>query len=680
MSGRENKSILTPRMWIALILLSATMSFIGVLTAPFAPSWAWSMILTNFSAPIVVLFILLIISKATGWSAFSPQKLGLLHTVMAMSICFCGTTWVPYGIVHNAATCRLVSNEPYTSSIAASWVFGPSDPGVVKLIQTGGVAAPFGDWSPFIGWWTVYTISWLVFWVGWFSLLEERWIREEKLPFPAAMTGTMQIELITTSEEKGSDPRLKCFLIGFILGVITLLPIVLHLLMPSFPDIYGWTTSPFISWWLGTINLAGVPWTKAIPVWCFLPTNPLIYALFFLFPRKILFSTWFFSIVGVLIPAQIAWYMGYYSDSHLAIEESGWRYGFLSAQEPFKYEGIWFGVSVGLIVAWFLLNPSYLKSLFKGSSNPHNRAISHKLGWGMIAVATIVLVGMLIAAGVNLIGSILIVFSMWIMFSAVLRIYGFASITAYGPAYSIDWNHLPVFTKYIYYPGITTSMLRADSALATEYTTTMLLTNRFTGGLLGFSKGAIGMIYSIPMCYKVGYDTGTHPRDITKLILISGAISAIIGYPTALWLGYHVGTDNTPMQLFDAWWIWTFSSVPQLSTGMPAPEPIWPYITVGIALSVILSFLNFRFIWWPLDPVGVALALGAGGTGWILPALISWTVKTIIVKKGSTRLESHITKPIAVGLIVGYWFTMFLGALIGLIQFLITHQIPSWFF
>ena len=656
----EIKTVLTTKMWVTVVVLSILMGFIGVLSAPFAPVWAWSTLFGTATGPVIGLFVILLTSKASKpfSKLFSPQKLAILYTVFSMSLAFCWSM-IPYGILHNAALTRLVGNEPYTSSIAAAWVFGPSDPEVVKFIQTGGASVPWGDWSPFTAWWVAYCIFWLLFWVGWMSLLQERWIEVEKLPFSFSLTGTMQIELTASEEEKQGDSRLKFFLLGFVLGALVIIPAVAHALVPWIPDLWGWASPPYETWWLGVLNAAGVPATKIIPVWCFIAINPMIYALFYLFPLKILFSMWFFDIVAILIPAQIAWYMGYYS----GIQESGWRAAYLVAEEPFKWNAVWMGIFIGLILTWFALNTSYMKSLFRKPVDAARKAMPHMLGWSMILASTVALIVLLIVAGINPVGSLLIVFTMWLLYLSSVRAYGFASVTGTAMFCPIDFDHLSTFTKYVYYPGITVDNV------TTEYTTTMMITNRFTGEILAENNTNWGLAFAVPLSYKVGYDTGTHPRDITKVILVVGIISAIIGFPTAIWFDYTFGTLNTPMQMFDAWWIWVFPDVNILGTGLPASEPIWPWLLAGILLSAVLSFLNLRYIWWPIDPAGVAMGINYAGSMPIFPALFGWVVKTLVVRTGGTRLNDRVATPIAVGVLVGYWVLLFFGAFLGLVRF-----------
>ncbi|MEM1509944.1 MAG: hypothetical protein QW291_08640, partial [Thermofilaceae archaeon] len=136
----EVKTALKPSLWAGLAVFSLVMSLIGVLTAPFGPSWMFSMVIGTFTAPIVVLFIFLLLSRVTGISA-SPQTLALLYAAASMSIAFC-YSMIPYGIIHNAAALRMnqYNWHPTNWAVPNYWVFGPivSDPAEMTPITTGG--------------------------------------------------------------------------------------------------------------------------------------------------------------------------------------------------------------------------------------------------------------------------------------------------------------------------------------------------------------------------------------------------------------------------------------------------------------------------------------------------------------------------------------------------------------
>lgn len=659
----EVKSVLTPTTWAAVIVLSIIFSLVGVLAAPFGPTWAFCMVFGSFTTPIVILFVVMLLGKISSAivKGLTPQKLALIYTATSISVIFC-YSMIPYGIVHNAIAARSQQFDwhPGTWAIKESFVFGPivQDPAEVTPFLEGGVATPWADWSPFLSWWITYTVFWLLFWVGWMAVLQERWIEVEKLPFPAAQTGTMQISLaLSEKEAPGGDSRLKYFLVGAILGALVIVPIIAVKLNPAIPDVYGWTAAPYLPWFLGTLSVGQVPGAAVIPVIAFLPINPMIYALFYLFPAKILFSIWFFSLVAVLIPSQIAYYMGYYTE----LAETGDRFHAFMQGDPFKWIGIWIGAFVGLILTWFVLNLSYLRSTFRRALEPGKTALPNVMGWMMILVSTIAILGLLIVAGANPLGALIIVFTMWVLYLSTMRIYGFASIAGTAWGSPIDWTHYTFALKYLYMPD--------PGFRNAEISTTFHLGNRWTGELMGENNTQFGMIFAIPLCYKVGYDTGTHPRDITKVILVSGILSCLIGYPIAVWFGYTFGTNNTPMTLFDAWWHWTFDQPWGGIDNMTSTEPLWPFIVAGIVLSLVLSVLNFRFLWWPLDPAGVALSLGAAGTGWLFPALVGWILKTLVLRVGGTKLNDNAAMPVAVGVLVGYWVMMFVGSILGMVQF-----------
>jgi len=658
----ERRSILTPKLWSMLAAFSLLMSLVGALTAPFGPSWMFSMVLGTFTAPIVVLFVLFLLSRVAKFP-LTPQQLALVYTAAAMSVAFC-YSMIPYGIIHNAASLRLFQYNwhPTNWGIVNYWVFGPivSDPAEMTPIQTGG-PVPWDKWAPFLAWWITYTVLWLLFFTGWIGLLYERFMEVERLPYPATLTGTLQIELITAREP---TPRLRFFLLGVLLGALAILPIVATYLNPAIPDIYGWTREPFLPWFLGTLDFSRTPLGATIPVIAFLPVNPMIYVLFYLMPAKVLFTVWVFSLFFIMIPSQIAFYMGYYSD----LPTMANRFHAFMNGAPFRWNGWWIGVYLGLFLMWMVLNRRYFKDIFL--KDAPERALPGKLGTIMIAGSTVLLIALLLVAGVNPLGAPLIVLTMWLLFMSSIRVLGNTGLVGTAWVFPIDWTHLPTLVKYLYIPdpGYITAPDGAQIR-PPEMVATLWLANRWTGEIMAENNTNFGMAFAIPLCYKVGFDTKTHPRDITKIILTSGTISAVVGYLVGTWFSYFAGTNNTRMGMFDAWWHWVFGAPWSRVEEQFIPEPLLPYIAAGFILIILISFLNFRFVWWPLDPTGVALAFGAAGTGWMLPALIAWILKTLVYRIGGAKLDENVVTPIVIGFLVGYWTMIFLGALGSLIQF-----------
>ncbi|MEM2700036.1 MAG: DUF6785 family protein, partial [Candidatus Bathyarchaeia archaeon] len=191
----EVKTVLTPKLWAALIVVSIIFSLLGVLSNPFAPSWVYTL-LGSFTGPLAALFILLLIAKAVPSLArkLTPQSLALLYSAVAMSLVF-SYFMIPYAIIHNQLAVRQWQYDwhPANREVTGVFIFGPfvsdpSDPIVISAFE-GRAAVPWAAWASSLAWWMIYTICWLIWFVGWFALLEERWIRIEKLPYPAADTG-----------------------------------------------------------------------------------------------------------------------------------------------------------------------------------------------------------------------------------------------------------------------------------------------------------------------------------------------------------------------------------------------------------------------------------------------------------------------------------------------------------
>ena len=58
---------------------------------------------------------------------------------------------------------------------------------------------------------------------------------------------------------------------------------------------------------------------------------------------------------------------------------------------------------------------------------------------------------------------------------------------------------------------------------------------------------------------------------------------------------------------------------------------------VGAALTLMLFILRLRFFWWPLHPAGYALAVSFAIDYFWFTFLISWALKSIILKYGRVK-------------------------------------------
>ena len=102
----------------------------------------------------------------------------------------------------------------------------------------------------------------------------------------------------------------------------------------------------------------------------------------------------------------------------------------------------------------------------------------------------------------------------------------------------------------------------------------------------------------------------------------------------------------------------------------PPPGPLrdpaqsWG-ILAGLALSLFLTAMRGRFLWWPFHPVGLAVSSSWAMQYMWCPLLIAWTVKYLIMRGGGLR-GYRAALPFFLGLMLGEFVVGSLCNLAGL--------------
>jgi hypothetical protein len=165
-------------------------------------------------------------------------------------------------------------------------------------------------------------------------------------------------------------------------------------------------------------------------------------------------------------------------------------------------------------------------------------------------------------------------------------------------------------------------------------------------------------VSSHPMPHQLeGFKIAERANINSKRLLAAMVIATILGIISALWALLHsayrsgvaagfTGYVGIPWESFNrlAWWIHYPSSTDYPALG---------FISIGFVFSLIMMFMRFRFLWWPLHPVGYALST----SGWVInyiwfSFLFSWLIKWVILRHGSIKAYRSAT-PFFLGLILG---------------------------
>ncbi|MFQ5810013.1 MAG: DUF6785 family protein [Armatimonadota bacterium] len=156
---------------------------------------------------------------------------------------------------------------------------------------------------------------------------------------------------------------------------------------------------------------------------------------------------------------------------------------------------------------------------------------------------------------------------------------------------------------------------------------------------------------------KIGHEAKIRGRDLAIGILVAIVITMVMGQVATLKVIYRQGgvTMNN----------WRFLDVPRtpfvrLAALLGNPKPTdWlslSFVGIGGVIMSILTYLRIRFVWWPLHPIGFALAFTKRSVHWIWsPLLFAWLIKTSVIRYGGYKLYRTLL-PFFLGLILGDFF------------------------
>ena len=162
---------------------------------------------------------------------------------------------------------------------------------------------------------------------------------------------------------------------------------------------------------------------------------------------------------------------------------------------------------------------------------------------------------------------------------------------------------------------------------------------------------------------KLAHQARFNPTQLIWVMAIAifvGALSAAWGH---LHLSYQVGLEQArswyARAAFNRLAGWLYNPTETSISGLL-------YTTGGFAFAVSLLFLRWRFIQWPLHPVGYVVSSWWTFTGLWFPLLISWIVKRILLSTGGVRLYRR-SIPFFIGLVIGDVIVASIISILGLI-------------
>lgn len=666
--------------YIQIITLSIVLGIVGTAWNAFQPQpqayaitahWGPSICAIYFgSAPFWLILIAYLLSRLGLFRKYvSARSLTYLYAVGATATYYISMQWPWFwypGIIYLVR----VADPDISMRLWQMW-WAP-EPGVCKTLISGGLAMtqiPWGQWFPVIIFYTVMNILYAVSLFATVNILRQLWLDVEKIPFPHTMAAyefmkrMPSTSLVTSSPEK-SKSKFSPFLIGAVLGVAFQLPVVLAILLPWFPDIFGWRTNTCLG---GTQvvyagDIASNPIYSVIVGLGSLNKNPATVAAAYFAPLNVLFGAWFFFVIYLILVQ--AWYlMGNYT-SLMSIGSCcrSWGADTPSRAPPLNWNTMISSAIYTIAVTELIMHRHYIiQTVKKAFGKPSNLDESkepgtYRLNWIIFIVSNVILIGLWMMNGLSfLIAAILIIQNL---------LHALAQALFMGRAATphVWWEGNTIF-RFIW-PNPPEPWYNVSYEQFHAHSFGMVMTS--------LNEPTCTPIYSAAFSYRMqSFTGGPSNMDLFKTI----TLVAVIIIPIALVMQVIIwSTFGVSRTAFSQTWgtaEYFGYSEPYVHPSNTPPSEWWPWFVAGIVIVIALQYLHARFIWFPFEPLGWSLAFGytALQRGLASTFIVAWVLKWLTLRIGGSKLYQEVGVPTAGGFLTGYMAVGFFAGLVGVYKF-----------
>lgn len=463
-------------------------------------------------------------------------------------------------------------------------------------------------------------------------ILRKQWIEHERLTFPLAQ---VPLILIEGSEEPAILPRIartRSFWVGF--GATL--------------AIMAWNAGGYFTAWpavpLGnpaTVNLTlGEAWPPVM-----IRFNYLLMGIAYFTRTDILFSVWFFYLLQLIEQGVMG------------------RLGVSNAQGVVDLQHFAGFLVFVLFTVWMARRHLYRvwrKCLGGAKDLDDSREFfSYRTAVIGLVVGVVFMVGWLWASGMSLWLTCLFLGFLIVVYLGVTRI-----VAETGLA-SLDLPHNDVNTA--------TVRLLGTESLSSRDLTVLSLANAY-----GRNWRTLGMC-SMAHAAKMGDRMGGVGKGVYLAIASTLALTFLTSVAYTLHLAYLGGAFEftEPAFVAGARGVWDGLEMWIRNTQVLSPMERASF-GAGAVTAFLLAVAHHRWAWWPLHPVGFAVAMIGGVRKSVVAILLVWLVKVIILRIGGEYLYRR-GQPFVIGVVSAYAVGVLLSYFVDVIWFPGDgHAIHGW--
>ncbi len=433
-------------------------------------------------------------------------------------------------------------------------------------------------------------------------LLRKQWQEHERLTYPIAQ---LPLE-ITQGKSRFFNRRMMT--VGLCIAALLNLLYSLHQINPVFPTI------PLYH----SFRLTEAPWSAMNNPGFRISFFPFAIGIGFLIPLDLGFSCWFFHLF---------WHF-----ERIIGQSFGWRSAIGFPREMAQIRGVW--IALFLWTLW--MGRSHVKVVLETffsrtlHDNDEGEALRYKTAIIGALIGFVLIIAFCLKAGMSLWFATLFFVIYFAMSITITRIRA-----ELGPPAHDLYNAGP-------------DLLLTDAIGTRRIGNRNLSVMSLFFWLNHLSYRAHPMPHQLE-ALKLAHQTrfnGTQLLWVLAIAIFVGALSAAWGH---LHLSYQVGLENARSWYARAAYNrlagWLYNPSDTNISGLF-------YTAGGFMFAISLLLLRWRFIQWPLHPVGYVVSSWWTFTGLWFPLLISWMMKRILLSTGGVRLYRRAI-PFFIGLVIG---------------------------
>lgn len=492
-----------------------------------------------------------------------------------------------------------------------------TDPDVLQGFYNGRTAPPLLRWLPQMGAWIGFMLALAAASLCVVVLLRRQWVDRERLTFPTVAVPLALLESDTPIF------RNRLFWLG------ALLPFAVSCLNTFAVNIPG---VPLAN--LRATGDSDIGKSLTTPPWSAVGYTPLSFYPFvvgigYLIPVDVTFSCWFFFLVTRL--------------ERVIGSALGLDAGTVNAQQaayPYLgHQGA--GAFLALTVVSLWLARGYWREVWKTAwgrqkvLDDSDEPLTYRRALLGLGLATAAMVGFCVAAGMRpLVALILIVLALAYMIAATRVRAETGNAWLFGP--DVD---------------VSTLMSRTfGTGLLTPQDLTVLAFMR--PAVANFDLRCMAMPHQMD-AFKMADELNVSRRALVPAIAVSTVIGLCASFVIALMLWHGFGAEARTDPWRTSQGRVPFDSLVNLLRNPVGPDtPGIGALGFGFVLTATLIALRTTFVWWPLHPVGYAIANTSTMTSTWLPFFLAWMLKSLTLRYGGAKFY-HRSRPFFLGLIAG---------------------------